>query len=86
MSDKLDDSSLPRELFIEELEQVYGGGSECDLSPPSPNAGLTTLAIGEEGGDGPPDVTTMAIGEEDGNGFPCIPTMAMKEEDGGNLY
>jgi hypothetical protein len=33
-----------RELFIEELKQVRGGGKP----PKPPNCGITTLACGEE--------------------------------------
>jgi hypothetical protein len=41
-----------KELFIEDLGQVTGGGPK---KPP-----ITTLALGEEGG-----ATTLAVGEED---------------------
>lgn len=52
MTDKKSKKSQLKELFIEDLGQVTGGGKK----PP-----ITTLAIGEED----PDPTTLAVGEED---------------------
>jgi hypothetical protein len=82
MNDKSSEGNLPRELFIEELEQVYGGRSECNLNTPLSNESLTTYAIGEEDGNCPPDVTTMAVGEEDGD-FPSATTLMVGEEGDG---
>lgn len=54
-----------KELYIEELGRVTGGGGE--KWPPA-----TTNAIGEEG----PPATTLALGEED----PIPTTLAIGEE------
>jgi len=75
MSNKSSKPKKMRELFIEELEQVSGGGRPGCYD-------ATTYAVGEEDGliscppppdcppknppKGPPGMTTMAIGEEDG--------------------
>ena len=72
MRDEANRQSQPRELFIEELEQVSGGfvGRRGPI--------MTTMAIGEEDGG---CVTTMALGEEGGG--PIFTTLALGEEDGG---
>jgi hypothetical protein len=48
----------------------------------STGGGATTMAIGEEGGDGGGTVTTMAVGEEGGDGGGTVTTMAVGEEGG----
>jgi hypothetical protein len=61
-------SFIQYELPTQALEEVQGGR----------RPGLTTLALGEEGGT----ITTRAIGEEGGGGGP-ITTLALGEEGGG---
>jgi len=74
MSNDMNKQCPPRELFIEELEQITGG----ILGRGRPV--MTTMAIGEEDGGG---ITTMALGEESGG--PIYTTLAVGEEDGGRL-
>jgi hypothetical protein len=59
------------------------GGGEVGF-PPSLifNPPMTTMALGEEGGD--PPMTTMALGEEGGD--PPMTTDAIGEEGGGPIY
>jgi len=64
MHNEINNQYQPRELFIEELEQVAGG-----LLIRRPEPIMTTMAVGEEdGGGGGGIYTTMALGEEDGGG------------------
>mgnify|MGYP000026502324 CR=1 FL=1 len=65
---------IDKELSSEEVEQVSGGLSLQNRLNPGP----TTLALGEEGGDG--RATTLAVGEEGGGGR--YTTMAVGEEGG----
>lgn len=59
---------------------VAMGEEEPDdgLRPDPGDPVVTTLAIGEEDGDGPPVATTWAIGEEDADG---VTTLGIGEED-----
>jgi hypothetical protein len=51
--------------------------------PPTKPGGITTQALGEEGGGGTkPSVTTKALGEEGGTKPGPITTMAVGEEGG----
>lgn len=60
------ESDLIRELTDEESKQISGGADDK----------VTTLALGEEGGE----VTTLALGEEGGG---VVTTQALGEEGGG---
>jgi|GEM_PF-3159571 len=80
---------IEHELTQEETEAVSGGSllsrisdrfrRPCQVKPPV----YTTLALGEEGGDGGP-VTRAAF--EDGGGGGDMTTMAIGEEGGGGLF
>ena len=65
---------IDKELSSEEVERVSGGFPLQGGWKAEP----TTLALGEEGGDG--RATTLAIGEEGGDGR--YTTMAVGEEGG----
>jgi len=62
-------------LFIRDLGRDFHPDA---LNRPDDTGGLTTMAVGEEGGG---DVTTMAVGEEGGD----VTTMAVGEETGGDV-
>jgi hypothetical protein len=57
-------SFIQYELPTKDLEKVQGG------------KGMTTLALGEEGGT----LTTLIVGEECGGGGPILTTLALGEE------
>lgn len=58
----LEEQSSFEEITPEKTKQIFGGTKKID------SLELTTLALGEEGGE--PELTTLALGEEGGDPYP----------------